>query len=103
MTISIMQPTYLPWIGYFKLINNSDKFVFLDSVKFEEQSWQRRNKLIINNGKEKYYSIPYIGSRNSIINKIIVNDKIDWRLKHRDQYLDTYKNHKYCNPKRCKL
>ena len=58
MTISIMQPTYLPWIGYFKLINNSDKFVFLDSVKFEEQSWQRRNKLIINNGKEKYYSIP---------------------------------------------
>ena len=30
-------------------------------------------------------------------NKIIVNDKIDWRLKHRDQYLDSYKNHKYCN------
>ena len=27
----------------------------------------------------------------------IINDKIDWRLKQRDQYLDSYKNHKYCN------
>jgi hypothetical protein len=43
----IMQPTYLPWIGYFDLIDQSDIFVFLDNVQFEKQSWQQRNRIII--------------------------------------------------------
>lgn len=44
-TIAIMQPTYLPWIGYFAMIDRVDEFVFLDSVQFEHRSWQHRNKI----------------------------------------------------------
>ena len=44
-TIAIMQPTYLPWLGYFDLIDQSDCFVFLDSVQFSKRSWQQRNRL----------------------------------------------------------
>jgi hypothetical protein len=40
-----MQPTYLPWLGYFDLIDQSTIFVFLDSVQFEKQSWQQRNRI----------------------------------------------------------
>jgi len=40
-----MQPTYLPWIGYFALINSVDHFVLLDSVQFEKRSWQHRNQI----------------------------------------------------------
>lgn len=43
--IAIMQPTYLPWVGYFDLINRTDCFVFLDSVQFAKRSWQQRNRL----------------------------------------------------------
>lgn len=43
--LAIMQPTYLPWIGYFDLIDQSDQFVFLDSVQFEKRSWQQRNRI----------------------------------------------------------
>ena len=43
--IAIMQPTYLPWIGYFDLIDQVDKFVFLDSVQFSKRSWQQRNRI----------------------------------------------------------
>jgi len=43
--IAIMQPTYLPWVGYFDLIDSVDAFVFLDNVQFEKQSWQQRNKI----------------------------------------------------------
>lgn len=39
-----MQPTYLPWIGYFDLIDRVDCFVFLDSVQFSKRSWQQRNR-----------------------------------------------------------
>ena len=45
MKIAIMQPTYLPWMGYFDLIDQVDCFVILDSVQFEKQSWQQRNRI----------------------------------------------------------
>lgn len=38
-----MQPTYIPWSGYFELIAATDVFVFLDDVKYSHQSWQNRN------------------------------------------------------------
>lgn len=44
-TCAIMQPTYLPWLGYFELIEKSDVFVIYDSVQFEKQSWQQRNRI----------------------------------------------------------
>ncbi len=40
-----MQPTYLPWLGYFDLIRSSDIFVVYDHVQFEKQSWQQRNRI----------------------------------------------------------
>jgi hypothetical protein len=43
MKIAIMQPTYLPWMGYFEMILKCDVFLFLDSVQFERKSWQQRN------------------------------------------------------------
>jgi hypothetical protein len=40
-----MQPTYLPWLGYFDLLDQVDKFVLLDTVQFEGRSWQQRNRI----------------------------------------------------------
>jgi hypothetical protein len=45
MRIAITQPTYLPWLGYFDLVDQVDKFVLLDTVQFEKQSWQQRNRI----------------------------------------------------------
>ncbi len=45
MKIAIAQPTYLPWLGYFDLLDQVDRFVLLDSVQFERQSWQQRNRI----------------------------------------------------------
>jgi hypothetical protein len=42
---AIMQPTYLPWVGYFDLLARSDVFVFLDTVQFAKRSWQQRNRI----------------------------------------------------------
>lgn len=43
--IAIAQPTYLPWLGFFDLLDCVDEFVFLDSVQFERHSWQHRNRV----------------------------------------------------------
>jgi hypothetical protein len=45
MRVAIAQPTYLPWLGYFDLMDQVDAFVLLDSVQFEKQSWQQRNRI----------------------------------------------------------
>jgi hypothetical protein len=47
VTLAIMQPTFLPWAGYFNLMAHSDQFVFLDDAQFEKQSWQSRNRILV--------------------------------------------------------
>lgn len=42
---AIMQPTFLPWMGYFALMDSVDLFVLLDDVQFDKRSWQQRNKI----------------------------------------------------------
>jgi len=51
-SVAIMQPTFIPWIGYLDLIDQVDEFVFLDNVQFEKQSWQQRNQIRTSNGLE---------------------------------------------------
>jgi hypothetical protein len=55
--IAIAQPTYLPWLGYFDLIDQVDRFVLLDTVQFEKQSWQQRNRIKAPTGLE-WLSVP---------------------------------------------
>jgi len=67
----IMQPTYLPWLGYFDLIDQSDVFIFLDNVQFEKQSWQQRNRIKTKKGLE-WLTIPSItkGRLHQLINEV---------------------------------
>jgi len=47
---TILQPTYLPWIGYFEMIDSTDVYVVFDHVQFEKKSWQQRNRIKTSNG-----------------------------------------------------
>ncbi len=47
MRVAIMQPTYLPWLGYFDLMAQVDVFVLLDDVAFAPRSWQQRNRIVV--------------------------------------------------------
>ena len=49
-SVAIMQPTYLPWAGYFALMDSVDTFVILDSVQFSKRSWQQRNQIKTESG-----------------------------------------------------
>lgn len=46
MTLAaILQPHYLPWIGYFEMVDRADVFVFLDDVDFIKREWKNRNRI----------------------------------------------------------
>ena len=71
MKATILQPNYIPWIGYFELIKHTDVFVFLDDVQFTKRDWRNRNYINLNN-KKYLLSIPVItkGRFNQKINEV---------------------------------
>lgn len=50
MRIAVVQPSYIPWKGYFHLIQQADSFVFLDTVQYDKQGWRNRNQIKTPNG-----------------------------------------------------
>jgi len=81
MKVSIFQPTYLPWLGFFKAIDWADKFVFLDDVQYESHSWQSRNRIKSVNG-ELILSVPIIRNFPQNINEVKINYAKDWTKSH---------------------
>jgi len=57
MTLAIMQPYFLPYIGYFQLMNAVDCFVLYDNIKYTKKGWINRNRMLVN-GKDEYFSLP---------------------------------------------
>lgn len=79
---SIMQPTYLPWAGYFNLIAKSNFFVFLDDAQYQKNSWHNRNRLLVNHSPY-WITVPV---RKKILSQTIKETDINiiknWRKKH---------------------
>ncbi|MDA7830940.1 WbqC family protein [Candidatus Pelagibacter sp.] len=51
--VSICQPHFIPWVGYFNMIFNSDEFIILDNVQYNRRSWQNRVHIRDNNNLKK--------------------------------------------------
>jgi len=83
LRIAIMQPIYLPWLGYFELIENCDTFVYFDDVQYVKKTFQRRNKIKTKQG-ELLLTVPVLskGKLGQKINETCINNDINWRKKH---------------------
>lgn len=57
MRLAIMQPYFLPYIGYFQLIAAVDHFIIYDNIKYTKKGWINRNR-ILQNGKDVIFSLP---------------------------------------------
>jgi hypothetical protein len=93
MTAVIMQPTYLPWAGYFNLIGRASTFVFLDDVQFAKPSWQMRNRILCR-GAALMLSVPTRGSRNQILRDVCVAGD-EFRALHQKTLEHTYGKHPF--------
>jgi hypothetical protein len=83
MKCAIMQPHFLPWSGYFNLIASVDTFVFLDDVQFEKQSWQTRNRILLQ-GEEYLLVLPTKKAplATQLADITTSSDRGDWRQRH---------------------
>ena len=72
LKLAVMQPTFLPWIGYFSLIEYVDMFVFLDNVQCSRQTFQTRNRIKTSQGIVTI-SVPCRRQRTMICDTVIDN------------------------------
>ncbi len=69
-SLAIMQPYFMPYLGYFQLVESVDQFVFLDDVNFIKKGWINRNRILCDES-EHLFSIPLTAaSQNKRINEI---------------------------------
>ena len=95
MIAVIMQPTYLPWLGYFDLMDTADVFVLLDTVQFEKQSWQQRNRIKTNTQEPKWLTVPVFQDLEQKINAVKINNSQPWCRKHWGTIEQYYKRSPY--------
>lgn len=76
LIVSIHQPNFMPWLGYFYKISQSDHFVFLDDVQIQKtgSSYVNRTSILIN-GHSHYLSIPLVRSKGYVtIKDCLISD-----------------------------
>jgi hypothetical protein len=93
MTLSVHQPQYLPWLGYFDKIAKSDCFVFLDEVQYKPREFQNRNKIKTKDGWI-WLSIPVKskGKGRQKICDIKIDNNFSWQNQHKGS-LKTWYGH----------
>jgi hypothetical protein len=79
-TVVVLQSNYLPWKGYFDLIQDADEFVFYDDLQYTKNDWRNRNKIKTANGVQ-WITVPTGAGINRMICEVELQDK-SWQRKH---------------------
>ena len=83
MRVTILQPSYLPWLGFFEQMHRSDQFVLYDDVQFTRRDWRNRNRVRVLEGSV-WLTVPVI--QKNKYEQSLLETKIDnstsWKRKH---------------------
>jgi hypothetical protein len=99
MVLSINQPAFLPWLGYFHRIAISDLHIVLDHVQYEKNSYTNRNK-IRTSEEALWLTVPVITSGHFgdlAINKIEISNQTRWKKKIIENIKQNYQKAPYFN------
>ncbi len=80
-TLATIQSNYIPWKGYFDLIDKADVFVFLDNVQYTKNSWRNRNKIKTPLGA-KWLTIPVSLTHHDMISRDVRVADPNWAEAH---------------------
>lgn len=94
MIVSIHQPNYLPFLGYFYKVYQSDVFVFLDDVQYINDGLTNWNRIKTPQG-ECRLKIPVNQHFGDSINNVQTRDELKWKEKHLKTILMNYKKANY--------
>lgn len=82
-TVVILQPGYLPWLGFFDQMRLSDVFVYYDDVQYDTHSWRNRNRIKSPSGPH-WLTVPVLhkGMGKPRILDVLIDKRTPWAKKH---------------------
>jgi hypothetical protein len=82
-TLVVLQPGYLPWLGFFDQMRHSDVFVYYDDVQFDKHGWRNRNRIKSPAGPH-WLTVPVLhhGKGQPPIKDALIDSRQDWARKH---------------------
>jgi hypothetical protein len=87
VNVVILQPSYIPWRGYFDLIRRADLFIFYDDVQYDKHGWRNRNQIKTAQGKQ-WITIPV--HTKGVTEGIPIKDvRVDWSKPWAKNHLKT--------------
>lgn len=93
MNVVILQPSYIPWRGYFDQINRADLFIFYDDVQYDKHGWRNRNRIKTPQGGQ-WLTIPVhtrgVVTENIPINQVEIAWEHNWYERHWRAIRETY-------------
>ncbi|MCB9800526.1 MAG: WbqC family protein [Candidatus Omnitrophica bacterium] len=89
MLVGIHQLHYLPWLRYIHKIASCDVFVILDTIQFNKNGWQNRNKIKTSQGA-KILTVPVLHKRAQNLSEVEIDTKQRWAKKHWGTILAAY-------------
>ncbi|MDA4122222.1 MAG: WbqC family protein [Thaumarchaeota archaeon] len=87
--VASTQPTYIPWMGFFGLMDCVDRFVLMDDVQFSRRSWHQRNRVFNPASGWIWLTIPTKGEFPTPMNKVKVDGR-SWIRSHLDRLKALY-------------
>jgi hypothetical protein len=98
MKCVILQPSYIPWRGYFDQIHRADVFVFYDDVQYDARGWRNRNRIKTSAGT-RWLTIPVHAhgsqTESRAVNTIGIDWTRDWTEAHRRTLEQEYRKAPY--------
>lgn len=96
MIVTIHQPEHLPWLGYFNKMAKAELYVILDSVQFEKNYFQNRNRIIGTNGVQ-WLGIPVLkrGHTSGTIASTMTAEDCKWKARYLNTVQMSYKKHPF--------
>lgn len=88
-TVAIIQSNYIPWKGYFDIINMVDLLIFHDDLQYTKNDWRNRNKIMTPQGPQ-WLSIPCGTNEKRLICEVRV-DNVIWQKQHWDRIQQSYR------------
>ncbi len=82
-TAVILQPGYLPWLGFFDQVHRSDVFIYYDDVQFDKHGWRNRNRVKSPSGPH-WLTVPVLHKNREkpLILEIEIDNRTPWARKH---------------------
>lgn len=97
-TLAVLQPSYLPWLGFFDQVRRCDYFVIYDDVQYDKNGWRNRNRIKSATGPV-WLTVPVRtrGRLRQQINEVEIVNTASWARKHVRTIAEAYARAPYCS------